>query len=280
MSDPLSTVHQSLELLFRLATERNGKYTYPEVQALKETIDDYLENPSKLNFLALKKAVRYSIVYIEKWQLDFDSIKEAIDKEAHQHQLPPIDWSKLLSHSNASSKFQSYALNHVPKEDSLVSWLLTRTNQSPETILSTKKLTELLLQNRHEHGFSKKLSKQLDDKPCFLFELVMKSVSCFIQIASTSLSLYLTDEQLAEAIIKHIPEEDEITDESVSELIAKLNNILSHGRSISTLLRNAHAKDILNRSSVFQHYQSDEYNHRTDSSTVPYSTEHRAKLRI
>lgn len=280
MSDPFSTVHRSLEPLFRLATERNGKYTYSEVQALKETIDDYLENPSKLNFLALKKAVRHSIVYIEKWQLDFDSIKESIDSEAQQHQLPPIDWPKLLSHSNASPKFQFSALNHAPKEDDLVSWLLTMSNQSSETTLSAKKLTKLLLENLHEHGFSKKLSKQLNDEPCFLFDLVMKSVSGFIQIASTSLSLYLTDEQLAEAIIKHIPEEDEITDERVSELIDKLNNILSHGRSISTLLRNTHAKDILDSSEVFQHYQSDEYNHRTHSSTMPYATEHLTKLSV
>lgn len=263
MNAPHSTVHQSLQPLFRIATERNGKYTYSEVQVLKETIDGYLENPSKDNFLALKRAVRCSIVYVEKWQLDFDSIKESIDKEAQQHHLAPINWPKLLSHSKASPQYQVNALNHVYKDENLLNWLLTISKHDTSSVLNAKKLTELLIENQHEHGFSKKLNHHLEDEPDFLVDLIMQSLSSFIQIATNTLSLFLTDEQIAKAIIKHLPKnaEQEINDEVVSELIAKLNNILSHGRSISTLLRNRHAQAILNRSKIFQHYQSEHYTH-------------------
>jgi len=276
MKDPNSLVHQSLQPLFLFATERNGKYTYSEVQVLKETIDGYLENPSKPNFIALKKAVGRSLLYIEKWQLDFELIKESFDKEAQQHEMSPINWPKLLSHSNASPRFQFSALNHANEEEDLVLWL-TKVNKAPATQLT---LTQLLLNNLHEHGFSKKLDQHLHKEPDFLFDLIMKSASNFSQIASTSLSLYLTDEQLARAIIKHIPNDNEITDEGVPDLIDQLNNSLSHGRSISTLLRNAHAKDILDKSNLFQLYQSEEYTNRTElvSEPMSYGEERVSKL--
>ena len=48
----------------------------------------------------------------------------------------------------------------------------------------------------------------------------------------------------------------------VEQLITKLNEILSSGRSIETLLRNSEAKDILDQSIYFQIVQSDEYKNR------------------
>ncbi|RUR07119.1 hypothetical protein [Legionella sp. km772] len=279
MKDPFSTVHQSLQPLFRIATERNGKYTYLEVQVLKETIDDYLENPTKENFISLKKAVSSSLSFFEKWQLPFEPIKESFDQEAKQHALPPINWSKVLSRSTASPRFQFSALNHAHQEEDLLTWLLSKTNKLTQGALSSKELTELLLKHQHEHGFSKKLIQQLSEQPNFLFDLIMKSANNFSKIASTSLSLYLTDEQLAAAIIKYIPDDEELSYEEVSELVEHLNNnTLSHGRSVSTLLRNTHAKDILDQSNLFRLYQNAEHANRTELESESSSYQGRANI--
>lgn len=82
----------------------------------------------------------------------------------------------------------------------------------------------------------------------------MKSESDFIKIANTRLILYLTDEQIASAIIKYLPNllpEHPDTFMQVEQLVDKVNEILSNGRSISTLLRNTEAKSILEHSDFF-----------------------------
>ncbi len=50
--------------------------------------------------------------------------------------------------------------------------------------------------------------------------------------------------------------------EQIEQLIHTLNEILSNGRSVSTLLRNADAKLILENSPLFQMYLSEEYKNR------------------
>ena len=219
MKDPFTHVHQSLHSLFRLEIIRHGKYTYSEVQQLKETTDKYLVNPSRNNFIALKKAVRESLPYIEKWQLDFEPIKESFDKEAQAHGMSPINWPKMLSLSKASPRFQFIALNHSNREDDLLLWLAAKSEEPEGSQLSPSKLTQLLVNNQHEHGLRKMLGQHLRKDPHFLFDLIMKSESNFSKIASTLLSLYLTDEQLATAIIQHIPSIKE-KDISYKELIA------------------------------------------------------------
>ena len=279
MSDPISAVHESLQPLFLIATERNGKYTYSEVQVLKETINHYLEAPSKSSFIALKKAVRSSLSYIEKWQLDFEPIKESFDKEAQQHEMSPINWPRLLSGSNASPRFQFSALNHFHEEDELLVWLRLKANKANDSPFTSQELIRLLINNQHEHGFSKKLSQHLVQDPNFVVDLILKSDRNFLQIASSSLSLHLTDEQLATAIIKHAPDfnEEEPSITELNQYIEEINNRLSYGRSISTLLRNSHAKDILDRSVIFQLYQSDNFNHRSSAEPRFYLEERVSK---
>jgi hypothetical protein len=264
MRDPLPPVLESLNSLFHLETTRNGRYAYPEVQQLKDSSEEYSLNPSKDNFVALKKALRKSLNYIEKWQLDFTLIKNSLDSEAQFHGMKPINWPKLVSNSKASSTFKFSALNHAANEEELLNWIAVKAGV-PYDQINPMKLTQILIDNKHENGFSKKLSEHLRKEPDFLFHLIMKSEKSFVKVASTLLILYLTDEQLAKAIIKHTPDPTyphEVTHEQVSSQIDRLNQILSYGRSISTLLRNANAKAILDLSSVFQLHQSDEYAHR------------------
>jgi hypothetical protein len=263
---PFPPIIETLQPLFELEKPRaiDGKYIYTEIQHLKETTDKYHQEPSQNNFLALKKAIRGSMNYIEKWKLNFEHIKNALDNEAEVHGMPPINWPKLLSGSQASPRFQFSALNHAPGDESLLEWIAEKGGKSNDE-LTYAELAQLLVEHRVEKGFSKKLGQHLRDEPDFLFNLIMKSEKIFAKIAPSPLILYLNDEQLAQAIIKYTPELDKdegISFEQVDFLIEKFNNHLSHGRSISTILRNANAKAVLDTSAVFQVYQSDEFANR------------------
>lgn len=264
---------ESLKSLFQLEITRNGKYPYPEVQHLKETIDDYHIDPSKKNYIELVKALRHSLYYIEKWhQLDFNDIKNAVEYAAQGHGMNPPNWPQLLSNSKASPQFQFSALHHPTQEENLLTWLSAKSG-TPYDKLTPDDLTRLLIKHLGENGFSKKLGQYLRDEPDFLFNLIMKSEKNFTNILPTGLVLYLTDEQLAEAILKYTPtmDEEQISYEDVTLLVEQFNKNLSYGRSISTLLRNANAKAILDKSAFFRMYQSDEYiNRDVFSSSIPY----------
>lgn len=267
-----SPLIQSLQSLFELEKPRaiDGKYIYTEIQHLKETTDKYHAEPSKSNFINLRKAIRNSMNYIEKWNLNFDEIKSSLDQEAKSHGMPPIDWPKYLSNSQASPKFQFSALNHGPTEVNLLDWLSSKKGKRYDE-LSLIEQGRLLVDNKSHSGFSKKLSEHLREDPDFLFNLTMKSKKIFTQFAKTSLILYLTDEQLAQAIIKYAPK---LGTENVNYLnqvhafIEKLNNTLTHGRSLSTVLRNAHAKAILDTSEFFHWYQNEDYSNQDMYSSV------------
>ncbi|PJD94410.1 MAG: hypothetical protein CK426_06430 [Legionella sp.] len=262
MKDPRFSVLESLDALFHYEPTRNGKYIYPEVQKLKESVEHYTQQPTKSHFMPLVKAIAQALSYINKWDLDFKNITLILDAEAHSYGLPPINWQKLLSHSPGSPSFQFSKLNHAAPSNNLLQWLAKK---SPVPI-SKIELTQLLLDNKDEGGFSKKLNDHLKKEPNFLFHLIIESEDCFTKIADSLLILYLTDEQLAKAILNHLPSEDEqspMSFEIVDSIVEKLNKTLSHGRSISTLLRNAHAKAILDSSVVFQTYQSTAYTERS-----------------
>ena len=99
----------------------------------------------------------------------------------------------------------------------------------------------------------------------------MSSERNFAKISHTRLCLYLTDTQLALAILKHSPKfvnDNENPHAQVEVLVHKLNSILSNGRSVGTLLRNSDAKTILENSIFFQIYQSDEYQSRDEETRV------------
>lgn len=84
-------------------------------------------------------------------------------------------------------------------------------------------------------------------------------------------NFYLTDKQIAEAIIKYLPDllqEHQNPFVLVEQLVDRLDGILSFGqpiptgRSIHTLLNNSEAKAILDSSEFFQIYQSEAYKNR------------------
>lgn len=263
MADPFSVLIKTLNRMFRLEAIRNNKYTCNEVQHLDDAIRCY--NPKvTATFYNLLGAVRKAMPFIEKWNVDFNKVKSCLDSMAKQHQTPPIDWNKFLTHPKISPKFQFSALNNTQSEHDLNALIKV-------TELNNAELTQAIIDKREQQGFSSKLLGHLKKEPGFLFDLILKSKRNFTRISKTRLILYLTDEQLAHAIIKHLPEflhnkKEPFKNpfEEVEQVVDAINKNLSKGRSISTLLRNTDAKLILEQSAIFQMYQSEEYIHRHD----------------
>jgi hypothetical protein len=267
MEDPFSVLLKSLQSVFHFEAMRNGKYTYSPVQQLKEDTEHYSINPGANNaFINLLHAIKEALPYIEKWRVNFDAVRKSMDAMAKQHHMPSIDWHIILAHPKISQKFQFSALNHSKNEIDLIAWLTAKSGK-PFAQLDHTELTQAMIEHRDRHGFSQKLNNYLEAHPDFLFDLIMKSEKNFIKIAHTRIILYLTDKQLATAIIQHTPNlvhKRKEPFEQVELLIHKLNDILSNGRSVSTLLRNSEAKPILENSIFFQIYQSNEYKNRHD----------------
>lgn len=270
MEDPFSVLLNSLQSVFHFEAMRNGKYTYSPIQQLKEATDHYNLNPNTNNaFINLLYAIKEALPYFEKWRVNFDLVRKSMDAIAKQHHMPSIDWTMVLTHPKVSPKFQFSALNHSKNEVDLIVWLTAKSGK-PLAQLDHTELTQALVDHRDRHGFSHKLNHHLEQHPDFLFDLIMKSQKNFIKIAHTRIILFLTDKQLASAIIEHTPNlvhKQKEPFEQVELLVHKLNDILSNGRSISTLLRNSEAKPILENSIFFQIYQSDEYKNRHDRQT-------------
>ncbi|WP_454785470.1 hypothetical protein [Legionella sp. WA2024007413] len=265
MDDPFSALIEAVKSVFHLIPMRNGKYTYPEIQQLKDVIERY-QPDEKATFVELVKALGATLHHLEKWRINFAPIKDAIDSLAAQHQMPAINWDKYLAHPKRSQRFQ---FNDTQQDVEFVPWLnamYEKIHAQQESSLHTK-----LIAHRDQLGFSQRLISHLQKEPEFLLHLIMESKEKFIQIASTRLIFYLTDEQIAKAIIKYLP--DMLQDHpnplvQVEQLVDKLNGILSNGRSISTLLRNSKAKEVLDGSELFQIYQSEEYKNRQEHPSV------------
>lgn len=262
MEDPFAELLQSLESLFHLEAMRNGKYTCTPIQHLKDATEAY--DPKVQNtFIDLLRALRKTIPYLEKRRVDFNSIRCSMDELAIRHAMPSIDWKKILTHPNVSPKFQFSAMNHT-EEVELIALVSSKTGV-PFKKLNFFEITQALVELENQPGFCQKISAHLKKDPEFLVHLIMASETNFIKIAKTRLSLHLTDSEIASAIIKHSPAlVDAQTDPfvQVEQLVHKINDILSNGRSVPLLLRNTEAKTILDNSVFFQIYQSDEYKNR------------------
>lgn len=274
MEDPFSQLCKSLQSIFDCEAMRNDRYTFPPVQQLKDATLRYNPKLSE-SFTPLLKAIRGALPFIEKWRVNFDELRTSMDALAKRHHFTPIDWSRFLSHSKASHHFQFSALNHTRHEEDLLVWLETLT-RTTFTAKDHALLTQALVDNRERHGFSQRLKDHLKIHPNFLFDLCAKSESNFIKIAHTRLVLYLTDEQLAEIILRHIPalvRQERGPIERVTRLVNTLNHILSNGRSVTTLCRNANAQTILKQSLFFQIYLSEEYKHKDEKKPPSQSIE-------
>lgn len=250
MRDPFDGLKDALQPVFHLESTRNGKYIYPEIQQLKHALEHF-QPDNKRNFIELLKTIRAALPYIEKWRIDFNTIKTPLDSMAKMLHLPVINWDTYLSNSNASPKFQFSALNHAHENTEFLPWLAEKSAENG--------LIEKLLALRDHLGFSQKLSEHLQKDPDFLFRLIIQSETSFTQITSTRLVLHLTDKQLAQAIIQHIPaliKSDADLMIQATQLVERLNKILSNGRSISTLMRNTEAKVILDSSADLKIYMN------------------------
>ncbi|MCW8386830.1 hypothetical protein OQJ15_10980 [Fluoribacter dumoffii] len=255
MDDPFSALNEAMKSVFHLLPMRNGKYAYPEIQQLKEAIENY-QDDDRHTFVGLVKAIGAALPHFEKWRINFEPIKNSVDVLAAQHKMPAVNWDRYLTHPKISPGFQF----KEEQDPDFILWLKTI---SKETFAHPDpSLRSMLIAHREHLGFSQKLNSHLKDNPNFLSNLIMESKKNFIEISSTRLIFYLTDEQIAKAIIQFLPDliqENSDPFAQAEQLVEKLNGILSNGRSISTLLRNSEARDILNRSEFFQIYQSEEY---------------------
>jgi len=274
MTDPFSVLKNALEVVFYLESEsmRNGKYTYTEIQQLKEATEHYNPNEKK-TFIELVKTLRAAFHYVEKCPIDFASIKNSMDSLAKHHQMQAIDWYKFLSRSKVSPTFQ-----FKEKEDKLIPWLNKKSGESFSQ-LDTDTQTKILLEHSESPGFIQILSTHLtnDNDPDFLFRIIMDSENNFIRLCQSKLILYLTDQQIAQAIIRHLPtliQDEQNPMLKVEQLAHKINSILTKGRSLDTLLRNDKAKSILDDFQLFEIYQSDEYKNRHE----PLSHEEKGDL--
>lgn len=263
MDDPLSALKLSLQPIFHFEPKRHGDYTHPAVQQLEYAINDYDPN-SKQSFLSLIKTIKAAMPQIEKWRVNFEIIKKSMDVFAQKHDMT-LDWNRVLSQTKISSKFHFKALNHRKKEDDLVHWLNAKTGQKITTLTCTEQ-TNILLSFKDKQGFNKKLTHYLKNNPNFLFDLIIDSIENFEKISKSVLICQLTDTQLATTIIQYIPcliDPKKEGYEQVEHLINTLNNkILSHGRSVSTILRTTDAVPILMTSEYIKSFQSEGYKKR------------------
>ncbi|AWN73283.1 hypothetical protein LEAN103870_09410 [Legionella anisa] len=262
MDDPFSALTDAVESVFHLVKPRNsGKYTYSEIQELKEAIENY-QPDEKATFIELVKTLGAALPLFLKWGINFEPIKNSMNSLAAQHQMPAVDWDRYLVHSKTSPRFPF----HNPQQDvDFVPWLNAMSEKT--SMQQEPSLHSQLIAHREQLGFSQRLISHLDKDPEFLSRLIMESKENFIQISGTRLIFYLTDEQIAEAIIQYLPEllpEHPNPFDQVEQLVDRLNGILSNGRSISTLLRNSKAKETLDGSEFFQIYQSEEYKNRQE----------------
>jgi len=260
-TDPFTALLDSLQSLFHLEAMRNGKYTFAEIQRLKEATDEY-DHDNTASFIKLLQALKGSLPHLEKWNVDFNTIRMNLDVLAQQQNLK-VNWTIFLQHPRVSHKFQFSAQNQS-RELELIPWIAFKT-EKPFAKLNQTELTQFLLDHSETLGFSQRLANHLKKDPGFLFRLSMSSAPNFIKIAESRLSLFLTDVQIATAIVQHSPElvKPHINPLIEVELyIQSLNGILSKGRSVAGLMRNTEAKSILDRSKYFQIYQSEDYKNR------------------
>ncbi len=265
MEDPsIEALKKAFQSVFQLSV-RHGKFIYPEIRKLKQALYA-LDCNDKRDFIQFLKILRTALPRIGHWRLDFNTIKIPMDSLAQKLNLPVIDWHRYLANSNSSPNFQFRALD---QKMPLLQWLIQESKaSSPASNAMTQ--TSMLLKCYKNCGFSKKLTAHLEKEPDFLFQLIIQSEEIFTQITNTRLILYLTDVQLAKAIIKHIPQwvnNKARNKEEAEKLVNMLNGKLSKGRSIETLLRNADAKAILDSYEPIKLHQQDENKSQPSSRT-------------
>lgn len=255
MSNPFLALQDALRPVFKMAL-RNGKSNYPKIQQLKSAVDAFNPNDTE-TFIKLYHALCGSLSHIAQWRLDFVSIRNSMDKLALSLNMPKINWDRMVSKSNTPSFFPHCAFQGKNCNKDLLTWLAEHSGTNVATA-DIETQIRILLQYSENLGFSTKLNEHLTKHPNFLFTLIAKSEKHFTQIANSRLVLYLTDEQLAHAIIRFLPrllKQHANRMHQTDNIVEKINKMLSNGRSVSTILRNTQAKFILEESELWQAHQ-------------------------
>lgn len=226
MPDPLTVLKDALKPIFILKQITGRTVVHSEIIALQKALDEFQPN-KKNSFLKLRNAVGNALPFIEKWHVDFNSVRSALEAMNQDHGLDPIKWDVYLSRANTSPTFQFSA------DEGLLSWM--EVHAEPNVVTTLERLVNL----RETSGFSQKLNAHLKQDPDFLVDLIMESGENLTQIARTRLILFITDKQLAEAIIEHIPsfiQNDIEPNAQAAQLIKRLDELLSkYGRTLSSL---------------------------------------------
>ncbi|MBA2649493.1 MAG: hypothetical protein H0U75_07870 [Legionella sp.] len=253
--DFFSVLLKSLKSVFELEAFRHDKYVFAPIQTLKNALERFDPEDPK-SYASLLKALVASRPFIEKWRLSFDEIMLCMDEIAKSLGLPSNDWDVILKSQKHHHRFK-FSPN---TDEAFLPWLKS---QGIHGFLEKTfdEQTKILLEFVENCGFSKKFTDYLKKKPTFLSDLLFSSDQNFIKISASRLNLYLTDSQLATAILFHAPKllmEDGKYFIQKDKFMSKFNEILSNGRSVSTLLRCETAKEVLEASERFKHYQQNE----------------------
>jgi hypothetical protein len=248
MDDPFFALKEAFSSM------SNGIEPYDsfEIQQLNKAIQCYDPNKPK-TFFELIKAVGGALSYFEELGIDFAPIKNAADALAQIHIKSDVKWNILLS-PTSKTRFQENTPGLIP-------WLNAVSGVAFNGQSSSEK-TRLLIEHSEDLGFSQKLGVHLKEEPEFLLRLILDAEKNFNKIANSRLIFYLTDEQIAQAIIHYAPKlniNEEHALMQVKQFIDKLNGVLSHGRSFSTILHSGDAQKILDSTELLKIYLSDQY---------------------
>ncbi len=251
MEDPFVTLVNALQPLFNSAVIRNnGKYTIEPIQSLKDAIEAYRPHV-KVSYFALQRAIGNCAPYCTQRNIQFHEVIDSMNELAKRHGINRIEWNLVLQQNNLSVRLQF--IGHANNQKSLIQWI-SQQSRRPFNQLGAFEKVQVLADHSTQQGFSYKLRSHLEKHPDFLFQLAKKSAQNFQKIAGCRLNLYLTDKQLALAIMKHLPVlcEDLVGTTSLTEqLTQKIDGMLSNGRSVNALCRNTDAQEILERSEYF-----------------------------
>lgn len=247
MTDPYARLTILLDAFFNSVAQRNGKYLIEPIQKLKDEMGSY--NPkSKHSFFSLIDAFGACAPYFAQRKGSLNDLLSTLNQLARVHGVQYQELKAVFVELKIHDAKPSIA-----QEKPLMPWL-SETTGRPFNRLNHKEQTDILVKECQQAGFSQKLSQHLEKNPEFLMNLINKSQKNFQKIAGSRLNLYLTDKQMAEAIVMYLPKYCEGMDASkpdVGVISAKIDALLSNGRSINALLRNSDARSVLEQSPWF-----------------------------
>lgn len=253
MSDPLEELENSLAYMFELQTKKTGKYINPDIQKLKNALDNYRDGPS-ISLQELITAVKQALPIIVNYGIESYVVKMKMDALAEENGSS-INWDLPVKKSRYSPQFQFAASLEVTNDD-FIAWLSSRVDKDfPE--LDSQAQVEILIAERGEREFTTKLAEHLRNEPDFLLDLIMTSPEIFNPLMETRIGFQLENRQIAQAIYHHylVEMDGQGSLQQLEEQLVWLDDLLAKtGRSMEKLLADPLAKAELEKSNIFQRY--------------------------